>query len=169
MKANQRLKLKDDHGYFQVIGGIVALLIFLVIGVMLYFNVSEGVDEFGIVVETFGPYADTTNGSAWTVTLENSPVNIASTNVTCCNISAGVDSWPTFTLNFKTVRAAADAANNFTQVNVTYTSNIASLESGNTNMAGTVFTLAPIIALVVVAVVLLGVILTFGKGKRGGF
>jgi hypothetical protein len=168
MKANQHIKL-DNQGNVQVVGGIVALLVAIIVGVMLYFNISDTVDEFGEVIETFGPYTDTTNASAWTVTLTNSPVNTANTNVTCVNLTSGSESYPTFGLNHRTISVAADAANNFTQVNVTYTSNIADTESGATDMASTVFGLAPIIAVVVVAAVLLGVILTFGKGghKKG--
>ena len=168
MKANQLFKL-NNQGNAQVVGGIVALLVAIVVGVMLYFNITDTVNEFGEVTETFGPYADTTNASAWTVILTNSPVNAANTNVTCVNITSGGESFPTFGLNHKTISVAADAASNFTQVNVTYTSNIADTESGATDMASTVFGLAPIIALVVVAAVLLGVILTFGKsgGRKG--
>lgn len=94
MKANQTLKLKhNDNGYVKVVGGLVALLIMIIIGVLVFWEVSDS------------------------ITLSNSDAN-ASKNTT-------------------------------------------------TDMATTVFGLLPLIALVVVAAIILGVILAFGSGKTG--
>ena len=168
MKGNRKAKtIEDTNAYTQVVSGIVALLVTIMIGVMVYFTVADDVDQYNEVTETFGSYADTTNASAWSVTLDNSPASTSDVNVTCVNLTAGAESYPTFTLNFKTISVAADAANNFTQVNVTYTSHLSSDAGENTDMAGTIFQLAPIIALVVVASVILMVVLGFG-GSKGG-
>jgi len=169
MKATQSIKL-DTNGAMDVktVGMLVALLITIIICVMIYFEVTTSVDQFDEQYEEFGPYADTTNASAWTVTLSNSPVSSSDVNVTCVNISAGAESYPAFGLNHRIVRVAADAADNFTQVNVTYTSNIASAEASDvTPMAQTIFQLAPIIALVVIAGIILYVVIGFG-GRKGG-
>jgi hypothetical protein len=88
-------------------------------------------------------------------------------NITCFNSTDDSVSYPTFTLAHKTVSVAADAANYFDQVNATYTSNMADVEDGVTDMTSTVFGLAPIIALAVVASIIVGVIIAFG-GKKSG-
>lgn len=169
MKANQKTRFtSDNQGYVQVIAGIVALLIAIIIGVMVYFEVTDSVSEFGEVAETFTGYSATDNASAWNVNLLNSPVNTNNCNVTCYNSTGTSESYPTFTLNLRTVSVAADAADEFSQVNVTYTSNIANTEAGATSMASTVFGLLPLIALVVIAAIILGVVLAFGKGGKGG-
>lgn len=180
MKANQKTKLKkNDKAYIEVIGGLVALLITIIIGLMIYFEVSTGVTSFDEdTLETFTGYtryasaAGTQTGSNFTgisITLRNSPINAANTNVTCWNEStAQQHSYPTFSVNHRTVSFAGGAASNFTQVNVTYDTNIAVQEADTSAQAGTVFGLMPIIALVVVAAILLGVVLAFGGGKRGG-
>lgn len=171
MKANQFIKLKhDDSGYVKVVGGIIALLITILVGIMIYFNVVDSADAYDdSITETFTGYAwATANASAWSVDLDYSPVNAANTNVTCYNGTAGTESYPTFGLSNKRINVAADAADYFSQVNVTYVSHIANTESGATSTASSVFGLLPIIALVVVAVIIVGVVIGFGRGRGGG-
>jgi len=93
MKANQKF-IHDDRGYTKVVGSLVALLLTIIIGVLVFWEVNDA------------------------ITLESSEAN----------------------------------------------------ESRNktTDMASTVFGLLPIVALVVVAAIILGVILGFGGGRRGG-
>jgi len=92
MKANTRCKLRDDNkAYSRAIGGLAALLLTILIGVLIYWSVSGAID-------------------------------IQGTGMTSKN---------------------------------------------NTDaMAVTVFTLMPLVALVVIAALILAVILGFGGGKR---
>jgi len=178
MKANRK-SIMDNNGAVNVamVGMIVALLLTIVVCVLVYFQFTESVTQFDAITERFTGYTNATaNASAWRVTLENSPVNSANTNVTCIdNGWVGPKtgrphmSYPTFSLNHRLIDVGADAANGFTQVNVTYTGNAASAEATSvTPMASTIFSLAPIIALVVVAAILLGIILGgFGSRRRG--
>jgi hypothetical protein len=170
MKSNQKFKLDNKaEGNTALVGGIVALLIVIIVGVMIYFEFTEAVDSFDEVVKTFTGYSHGDNASAVSVTVDNSPDGTGNTNVTCYSSSAGTLSYPTFTLNGKIVSMAAGAASNFTQINVTYTSVIASAEAEATDMASSVFSLLPLIALVVVASVILAVVVGFGgSGKKGG-
>jgi len=173
MKANRKFKsITEDAGaYTKVIGGIVALLLTIIIGVMVYYEVSDGVDQFSEQTETFTGYtALTSNASALVITLDNSPDGASNCNVTCYNATASANlSYPAFSLNHKVIRVAADAAHYYTQVNVTYTGHAGTDEATTTSMAGTVFTLLPIVALVIVAAIILGVVLGFGgTGKSGG-
>lgn len=169
MKANQFIKCKKDDGNVQLVGSIIALFVAIIIGIMVYFQVTGGVTAYDdTITETFTGYAASANASAWSVTVDYSPVDSTNTNVTCYNATGPSESYPTFSLSFSTISVAADAADEFSQVNVTYVSHIASLESDATDMATTVFGLAPLIGLVLVAAVLLGVILAFGRGRRGG-
>lgn len=94
VKANQTLKLKEDErGITRVVGGLIALLLTIIIGVLVFWSVNNSIDVPG--------------------------AGMASQNTT-------------------------------------------------TTMATTVFGLLPIVALVIVASIILGVILGFGgKGKSG--
>ena len=94
MKANKRIKLADDkNGITQVVGGLIALLLTIIIGVLVFWSVNNSI----------------------------------------------------------TVPGAGMASQNTT-----------------TAMATTVFGLLPIVALVIVASIILGVILGFGGKKNSG-
>jgi len=172
MKANRKFKTDEtgSSSTTQVVGMLVALMLTIIISVMIYYEVSGSVADFSEQTETFTGYAAlTANASAWSVTLANSPDGTGNCNVTCFNATGGQLSYPTYGLNHKTISVAADAADMFSQVNVTYTSHIGTDEDTTTTMAGTVFVLLPIIALVIVAAIILGIVLGFGgSGKSGG-
>jgi len=168
MKGNRKAKtIEDTNAYTQVVSGIVALLLTIVIGVMVYFEVDDGIDSFDEVVETFTGYSHGDNASAQIITLDNSPNSASDTNITCYSATAGTLSYPTFTVSHNKVTIAAGSASNYTQVNATYTSHMSTDAGENTDMAGTVFGLLPIIALVVIASIILMVVLGFG-GSKGG-
>ena len=186
MKANRKFK-SDNSGYTAVISGLIALLIAIIIGLMVYFEVTEGIDEFDEVTETFTGYtryaygggSGGQSGSNYTgiiIVLANSPNSASDVNITCWNgtgSSTGAEqrvrqTHPTVDLNHKTITIANSTAGNFTQVNITYTSHMAEAEGEDiTPMAQTVFVLLPIIALVVVAAIIIGIVVTFGGGRRG--
>ena len=97
MKANKKFRSFKENkaGYTQVVGGLVALLLTIIVGVLVFYQVSDSID------------------------------------------------------------LSSDSAN--------------ASKNDTTDMAETVFTLLPIVALVVVAAIILGVILGFGgsgPGKR---
>lgn len=95
MKSNQKLRslCKNKAGYVGAIGGLVALLLTIIIGVLIFYEVADSIDLVG---------------------------------------------------------AGYDAKNT------------------TTDMAATVFSLLPIVALVIVAGIILAVVLGFGGNKRGG-
>ena len=174
MKANKKTKLyHDNHGYVKVVGSLVALLLMIIVGILVYWETQGSIDKFSEVTDTITSTASgtafsaTTNASAWIVELDNSPTGTGATNITCYNSTGKTESFPTFTLSNRLVSVAADAADEFDQVNATYTSNIANTEDSTSSMAATVFDLLPIIALAVVASIIIGVIIGFGgSGKR---
>ena len=175
MKANKKSKNigNDTKAYVKVVGGLVALLLMIIIGVLVYWDTQSAIDGFEEQSETFTSDSSgtafvlaTTNGTAWSITLDNSPSSAGACNITCYNSTAHSVSYPAFTLSHTTVSVAADAADEFNQVNATYTSNMASNEDSTSDMASTVFDLAPIIALAVVASIILGVIIGFGGGGK---
>lgn len=93
MKSNQSNKLKaDEHGYAAAVGGLVALLVTIIVGILVYWQIS---------------------GS---ITLTTDAANTSRDNV-------------------------------------------------NTT-ASTVFSLLPIIAIVVVGGILIGIVMAFGGGRR---
>ena len=95
MKANQAIKnLKnDDKGYVKVVGGLVALLLMIIVGILVYWETSDS------------------------ITLGSADANTS--------------------------------------------------RDGVNDMATTVFDLLPIVALVLVAGIIIGVIMGFGGGKGG--
>lgn len=95
MKANNKIRnlTKNKSGYVKVVGGLVALLIMIIIGVLVFWEVNDA------------------------ITLSSSEANTS--------------------------------------------------RNQTTSMASTVFGLLPLIALVVVAAIILGIVLAFGTGKAG--
>ena len=188
MKANQFLQ-KDTNAQTQIraVVTILALLIAIIIGVVVYFGVTDSVDEFSTVTERFYGYTTPTgtndavagsNATAQVVTLKNSPYSTSNSSITvyCWNATGNVQSAPAVTINHKQVSIPAAPVRAYgtplayTQINVTYTSNIASAEGSEvTPMANTIFKLLPIVALVIVAAIILAVVLGFGgSGRKGG-
>ena len=190
MKANFKYKnLKEDNtAYVKVIGGLVALLLMIIIGVLVYWETTGSIDSFDDTIsEEITVNSDGTALSRWdgatsgsnytgeTLELDSSVYSIS--NITCWNGTASTAndvSYLTtvsthYSLNGKYLVIKAGQANNFTQVNVTYVSNVANQESGASDMSSTVFDLLPIIALAVIASIIIGVILGFGgiSGKNG--
>ncbi|MBW2003753.1 MAG: hypothetical protein JRI72_03940 [Deltaproteobacteria bacterium] len=150
----------------KVVSVVVALLVTIGVGAFVLFEILDAPDALSDEsYEEFGAYADTTNASAWSVVLDRSPTGASDVNVTCVNVTAGAESYPTFTLNRKTVSVAADAASNFTQVNVTYTSFSNAAGDETREMGGTVWELLPIVALVVVAAIIIGIVVNMGDGS----
>lgn len=172
MKANQKVRdsfVEDKSAYTKVVGGIVALLLTIVIGVMIYYEVSGGIADFSEQTETFTGYTVEYPGSATTVTLANSPTSTSTCNVTLYNATTPAEQYPAYALSGKQITIAVGVAVNFTQVNVTYTGHASTDAALTTTMAGTIFVLLPIIALVIVAAIILGIVLGFGgSGKSGG-
>lgn len=187
MKANQRL-WKDTNAQTQMnaVVTVVALLLAIVIGVMVYFEVTESIDEFDVVTERFygyttPPVTDLEGGSNFTatvVTLKNSPYSTDNSTITvyCYNATGVVQSAPAVDINHKQISIPASPARGdgtplaYTQINVTYTTNMADTEGSDvTPMAESVFGLLPIIALIIVAAIILAVVLGFGgSGRKGG-
>ena len=150
---------------------IIGLLVALGVGSLVLFEVLDGPDALDDEVsETFTGYSHGDNASAWSITLANSPISSSDLNVTCYSATSGTLSYPSFTLSNTVVSVAAGAASNFTQVNTTYSSNVGAIGENVRDMGGTVMTLAPIIALVIVASVIIGIVVMMGgSGKEGGF
>ena len=179
MKANQKTKSfrSDTNGNTKLVGGIVALLLVIIVGVLVFYQTEDSVSSFDEQYEEFTGYtrwAGGTTGSNYTgvtITLSISPNNAADTNVTCYNESGGageIEGYPAFTLNHKNIVIAGNATGNFTQVNVTYTTHMGSDSAEVMGMAGTIFSLLPLIALVMVAGVILAVVMNFGSGRKNG-
>ena len=171
MKANNKFRTNKD-AYAQVVGGVVALLLTIVIGILVYWYISPAIapasDSQTFTGYTLPVGADSqgTNSSAWSITLKNLPSSSALTNVTCYNATGGNLSYPTFTLANTVVSVAAGAAEGFSQVNVSWTTKVSTEAASTNTMAGTVFGLLPIIAIVAIGGILIGLVMVFG-GSRG--
>lgn len=197
MKSNKKFIL-DDNAKVKIstgatVGMLISLLLAVIIGAMIYFEVSD-IDQFETAIETFTGYtrydesAHTgSNYTGVTITVAQTPLNVANINLTAVNNSATevtdmhngdiernerqrkggvlIYTWD----NYRTFTIGANATTNFTQINVNYSTGAVVTETDSvTPMAITVFGLLPIIALVVVAGIILFVILNFGRRKGGG-
>ena len=43
MKANQKFKKMDNNGYAKIVGGLVALLITIIVGILVYWSISPSI------------------------------------------------------------------------------------------------------------------------------
>lgn len=178
MKANKKNRsfATNNNAYTQIVSGIVALMLVIIISVLVFYNVYDSVDNFDSTkTETFSGYALKTQYLAtFSVTLEDSPDGYSNCNISFYNgtkknvVGYPGDAQKYYINNTRLTILGGCSSNQFSQINVTYTSKASSAASDSKTMAGTVFTLAPIIALVIVAGIILAVVLGFGGGKRGG-
>jgi len=183
MKANKKVILReDDNGYAKMVGGLVALLIAIIIGVMIFWSLSGSMPGSSEQTEYFTGYtlpagSDSSGGSndtATVITLKYVPYSTdnSSIAVVCYNATAETEASPPVTIANRvvTVQSGSGTANppGYSQINVTYTTKFSTEASTTNTMASTVFALLPIIALVVVASIILGIVLMFGSGSKGG-
>ena len=182
MKSNQKAVIKEDTGDVQLVGGLVALLITIIIGILVYWSLSGNIPAMTTQAETFTGYtlptgSDSTGGSndtATIVTLQYVPYSTANSTITvkCYNATAETECSPPVTIANRqvTVQSGSGTGNptGYSQINVSYTTKVSTESTGTNTMAGTVFGLLPIIALVVVAGIILGIVVMFGKSGKGG-
>jgi len=192
MKGNQKFKYDETASVnAKAVSGLIALLLTIIISVLIYFSVSS-TDIFIDDAESFTGYsrydgaAQTgSNYTGITITLADTPINDASINITFRNVSSyeATDTHHTIHEDNEfypqgpgtgwnrshrsiVITPHQRTITNFTMVNISYSTGSAQLErTVITPMAVTVFNLAPLIALVVVASIILGIIVGFG-GKR---
>lgn len=165
--------------YTKVVTGIMALFIVIIAAIMIFWSVSEAVVEVGNTDEIFtgySRYARTagtgSNCTGITIELDDVPTGTGATNVTCWNESntlhgSPVDrtvTYPTFALNDRNLIIGAGATSNFTQVNVSYTSEKTEAAGIANDMFSTLAPLFVLIGLIVVAGILIAIISKFGGG-----
>ena len=182
MKANNKSKTikEDKEAYAKVVGGLVALMVTIIIAILVYWNISTSMPAMSTQADTFTGYTvGTTNASsggsnqtAQEVTLTYYPESI--TNITCYNATGHTFTSPTnYTTSGRVLTVPSDmrsyaSANPraYTQINVTYTTKIATDTAHTNTQATTMFQLLPIIAIVVVGGILIGLVIAFGGGSR---
>ena len=161
----------NDFG--KSLGGIITILVVIIIGVLVYYSIAT-TGEIDRVTDTF----TATNTTNMTSTLTYTPLSDAEMNVTYYNSSAATwhtvpsTNWSrsgntiTFTVLNSTGVSTYDA--NLSQVRYRYYTDTGAAVRDNVNpQAATVFALAPIVAIVVMASIILAVVTGFGGGKQG--
>jgi len=187
LKANTKSKnLKEDkNGYAMAVGGLVALLVAIVVGVLVYWNVSGNMPAMTEQTERFTGYTVATKtGAVWSATGSNAsyqnitlnyvPNGASNSSITlvCYNATGGETSAPAVTINNRQITIPASPSNvigtplTYSQINVTYTPKIYDDSAYTNTQATTVFNLLPIIAIVVVGGILIGLVVAFGGGGR---
>jgi len=79
MKANQKLRsiTKDKSGYAKAVGGLVALLITIIVGILVYWEISAG---------TNSNLTYTNANNATNAVINNSRTNVDTTATTTFNL-----------------------------------------------------------------------------------
>jgi len=179
--------MEKETSYAQLVFVIVALLVGIGVSAIVLFEIMEAPDSLADSVteyitqdsdgNSFTRYdRDGATGSNLTgelILLSYNPSSI--TNITCYNASGTeeVESYLTvlntdYSLNRAYLDILAGRADNFTQVNVTYVP-LAGVVGGDVrDMGATVFELTPIIALVLVATVIIGIVVMMGNNRKFG-
>lgn len=161
----------------KAIGLVLTVLIVIIIGLLVYWSIADA-GELGQITDSFSA----TNTSNVTSTLTYTPrtSNAADFNVTYLNSSSGVYSTvPTtnWSLSGSTVTFivldiyGSDAYYdwNLSAVRYRYYTSTGAVVRDNVNpSANTIFALAPIIGIVLIAVIILGAVMLFGRKRSGG-
>jgi len=172
--------------YAKLVSVVVALLVGIGVSAVVLFEIMGAPDSLadsvtdaitsdsdGTAFTQWSPGHDGSNTTGEKIELSYNPSSI--TNITCWNESGTVEveSYLTalgtdYNLNGKYLYVLAGRADNFTQVNVTYVPLSGVVGGDVRDMGATVFELAPIIALVVVASVIIGIVVMMGNNRRFG-
>jgi len=174
--------LNNDAVNPAMVGGFVAFLITIIVGILVFWALSgtmpgnsEQTEYFtGYTLPTGSDSSGGSNDTATVITLSYVPYSTSNSTiaVVCYNSTGETQTSPPVTIaNRKvTIQSGSGTANpaGYDQVNVTYTPMVDSQTAGTETMATTVFALLPIIMLVVVAGIILGVVMMFGGNKSGG-
>ena len=158
---------RNNHAATGIVGtvaGLLAILITVLIAVMIYFNIA-GVGDLALQVERFTPAANTYSTSLSYGAAEVSSVTYYDANTSTWNTSSvGTTARGQYTVSGSTFTVTL--SHNVTSVNVSYYSDTGVVMKDSVNPASvTVFTLAPIIAIVMVAGVVLFIVMGFGRNE----
>lgn len=147
------------------IGGLVAVLVIIIIGVLIYYSIAS-TGEMTSVTETF-----TAGDSLSTIThtLTYRPSSVSEVNLTYYNATTVNGYAVAANLSLSGYSLTVNCTNwNQTSHAVTYYSNTGVVVRDNVNpQASTIFLLAPIVAIVIIASLILIVVTGFG-GNKGG-
>lgn len=174
----------------KTLGVVIAILVTIIIGVMIYWNIADS-GQMGVVssIQTASNGSGDVVTSRWfNYTLSYNPASASEVNVTMYNSTVGpvgcaLSYVPTANISVATNRIMLsigvsnnDSAgtsyyrqNNFTQHNITYYTDTGVVVRRDINPnSQTIFTLAPLIGIVMIAAVVLSIIVLFGATKPGG-
>ena len=172
--------------YTKLVTVVVALLVGIGVSAIVLFEIMEAPDSLadsvtdeitqdsdGNTFTQWSPGHDGSNTTGEKIELSYNPSSI--TNITCYNASGTVEveSYLTavgtdYNINGVNLYILPDRADNFTQVNVTYVPFAGVVGGDVRDMGATVFELTPIIALVLVATVIIGIVVMMGNNRKFG-
>jgi len=160
----------------KVIGMLVAVLIAIIIGILVYWSVAD-TGQTGIVRESFA----CTNTSNLTSTITYDPNAWSGTDFVAQYLNSSSGAYTTIpatnwsrsgrTITFEIIdsNGSDNYDANLSAARYSYYTVAGVLVRDNVNpQAGTVWTLAPIIAIVIIAAAILGVMMVFGRKPGGG-
>ena len=161
----------ENNNFMSTIGGVIGVLAAVLVCVLIYFSIANS-GEMGLQTER---WTDLTNGSNTVKTLTYKSYSNTDVSGTWYNKSALSANWGVLnstlytisgsTLTLKTNSGGAGGMN-MSKVNFSYYSDTGGAIKNNVNpVASTVFSLAPLIAIVLIAAIILGLVTSFGKPK----
>ena len=147
---------------------VLVLIITVIVGVMVYYNVST-VDELDPITERFTGLVNTTD---YNMTLYAKPNSGGATDFSGTWYNSSSAAWATlaaglYVLDETNLRLNTNTTNdglNMTAVNVTYYSIAGALNRDSIGVTvASVWAIAPLIAIVIIAGIILAVVTGFGK------
>lgn len=174
---------KNKNAYMKQVGALVSLLVVIIIAILVFWQTNNSLPATDSTrTEIFtgytpdsnvaGVWAGTgSNASAQTVNLTYVPYSTSNStiSVVCFNSTDDSTSSPAITIANRVVTIPASPSagigtpTTYDQINVTYTTKIYQDSTQTRTQATTVFQLLPIIAIVVVGMILIGLVIKFGK------
>jgi len=170
--------VKNKKAYMKQIGAIVSLLVVIIIAILVFWQTNDSLPATessrteiftGYTLPTGGDNSGGSNDTATTVTLNYVPylTTNASISVVCYNATGETQTSPPVTIANRavTIQSGSGTANpsGYSQINVTYTPKIYTDSTTTRTQATTVFQLLPIIAIVIVGMILVALVVKFGK------
>lgn len=156
------------ENFMASVGMVIALLIAVIVGLMIYWNVAN-VSDLKQVTDTFA----CVNTSNLVTSLSYLPHSSNSADLTATYYNTSAATWKTlgtgihgYVLSGTTVTVYTTWLLNISQAKFVYYSNAGVVMRDAVNpTSSTVLTLAPLIAIVLIAGIILAVVVGFGKGQ----
>ena len=154
----------EEKSFAGNIGALISILVVIIIGVLIYYSITDT----GELAQGSQTFTASDSLSTITHTLTYRPASISEINLTYYNGTTIKGYATVANLSLAGSSLTVNCTNwNQTSHVVTYYSSTGVVVRDNVNpQASTIFTLAPIVAIIVIASLILAVVMGFGSGRN---